>query len=216
MKFKCVECKAYGVWFLGLFVFLLFLSCDNIIEKSASDYFPYEEGNWWRYFGDSETLFVEVEPLDTLLQTECFPVTYGGVVKYLVKNERAIDEYVKILYDFSGDDYTIIEDFITRIELPLVYGNTYQDSLIDSLNIFGQWVKAKYHISGVVSEYEYNDSVYTGDVYKIELVTVYHLISQDTTIIDTTNVEEYYAPDIGMVRLRNEDNDYYLIAYELQ
>lgn len=216
MKFKCVQYKAYGVRFLGLFAFLLFLSCGNIIEKSASDYFPYEEGNWWRYFGDSETLFVEVEPLDTLLQTECFPVTYSGVVKYLVENDRAIDEYVKILYDFSGNDYTIIEDFITRIELPLVYGNTYQDSLIDSLNIFGQWVKAKYHISGVVSEYEYNDSVYTGDVYKIELVTVYHLFSQDTTIIDTTNVEEYYAPDIGMVRLRNGDGDYYLTAYELQ
>jgi hypothetical protein len=217
MTYRRTGRSAYSVLCFMIAVVLLLTFCDNrIIERATSDYFPYEEGNWWRYYGGGDTVLVEVESPDTLLQTEVIPVSFGGNIKYYVKDNRALSEYVKIIYNFSGDDYTIIENFITRIELPLVYGNIYQDSLIDSLNIFGQWVTAKYYTSGAVSAETYTDSLYEGDVYLVKFVKISQLISNDTTIIDTTAIEEYYAPDIGLVHFHGEDDVYNLIDYDIQ
>ncbi|KPJ73798.1 hypothetical protein AMJ52_03075 [candidate division TA06 bacterium DG_78] len=215
--------RAYGVLCFIIAVVLLLTFCDNrIIERATINYFPYEEGNWWRYLGDSDTLLVEVEPSDTLLQTEVTPVSFGGNIKYFVEDDRALSEYVNIVYNFSGDDYTIIENFITRIELPLVYDNVYQDSLIDSLNVFGQWVTAQYRMSGAISEWENTDitevfdTLYSEAGYKIELVTIYNLTSQDTTITDTTYLEEYYVPNKGLVRFYDGETWYDLIEYEVR
>ncbi len=206
-----------------LFISLIIYCANNhIVERAVSEYFPYQEGNWWCFLGDGETLLVDIEPLDTLLQRECFPVSFGGNVKYLSLSDRAVDEYIKIIYNVAGDDYTIIEDFIMRIELPMVCGNTYQDSLIDSLNIFGQWVKAKYCIRGTISQYKkldlpgYSDTLYSDAGYKIELAIIYHLSSQDTLIADTTYREEYYLPEIGLVHFKDKERWYSLIEYNIQ
>jgi hypothetical protein len=224
MTYRYRERKVYSVmrracnaWCLVTAGVLLLTSCDNrIIERATSDYFPYEEGNWWRYLSNGDTVLVEVEPPDTLLQTEVIPVSFGGNITYFVKDDKALSEYVKIIYNFSGDDYTIIENFITRIGLPLIYDNVYQDSLIDSLNIFGQWVTAKYYTSGTVSAQTYTDSLYEGDVYLVERVTISQLISYDTTLTDTIAAEEYYAPDIGLIHFYSEEGEYNLIEYEVQ
>ena len=211
MRFKSVSGITYS-----LIVFLLMLSCDNIIQKATSDYFPFTEGNWWRYVSNNDTILVEVEPADTILQRECVPISYGGAATYLAKDDEAISEYVKIIYNFSGLDYTIIENFIRRIELPLINGNSYRDSLIDSLNISGQWISAKYQINSVVSDTDYIDTLYSGDVYKIAITISQNLISPDTSIIDSTYVEEYYAPNIGLIRFVNTEGDYSLMEYEVR
>lgn len=200
-----------------ILLFLIFLICcsnNHIIQRASSDYFPLAEGNWWRYVSSDDTLLIEIEPLDTILQTECFPVSAGGYVRYLAKDDESISEYINIVYNFAGETYTIIENFIMRIELPLIEGNVYEDSLVDSLNLFGQWIKAKYHISGEVAEYEYRNDFFEGDVYKLEISTTETLISPDTTIINT-NYEEYYAPDIGLVQFVTESIEYNIIQYYL-
>jgi hypothetical protein len=209
MRFK----SASVLWVV---TFLLLLSCENyIIERAASDYFPLADGNWWRYASNDDTLIVEVEPRDTLLHVQCFPVIFGGSAKYLAKNAESIAEYIEILYNFSGDDYIILKDFIMRIEIPLVAGNTWEDSLIDSLNVFGAWIKAQYYIRGRVTGFTYVED-YEGDVYTIELETIETFTSPDTTIIDTNYVTEDYAPNIGLVRFYNEEGRYNLIEYGLQ
>ncbi len=216
MKFKCVWRKAYNVVNLGLVTLLFLLSCENhIIERAASDYFPFSEGNWWRYVSNNDTVLVKIEPPDTILQVECFPVSFGGYVKHLAKDSKAITEYINIVYNFAGDDYTIIDDFIMRIELPLVKGNAWEDSLVDSLNVSAQLIKAKYSISGRVTEYAYVDN-FDCDVYTIELSTIELLTSPDTTLTDTSYVVEHYAPDIGLAQFENEDGEYTLIDYDIQ
>lgn len=200
---------------LGLVIFLFLVSCNNIIERAASDYFCYKEGNWWQYISDNDTLIVEVEPLDTVLQVECFPISFGGYIKYLAKDSKCIAEYINIVYNFAGDDYTIIDNFIKRVELPLVKSNAWEDSLVDSLYVSGQWIKAKYYISGSVSEYAYLED-FDSDVYSIELNVIETLVSPDTTIIDTNNAVETYAPSVGLVRFDNEGIEYNLVDYEVQ
>ncbi len=196
------------------FVFLP--GCNNIIEHSVSDYFMYEEGNWWQFLSNGDTVMVEIEPPDTLLQRSCFIIGYNGDFMYLTEEDESIDEYIKIIYNFSGNDYTIIEDFIMRIELPLIDGNTYQDSLVDSLNISGQWITAKCRTSGSVTSETYVDSLYTGDVYKIQISKVEIVVTPDTSMTDSTALEEYYAPNIGLVRFVNDAGDYKLIQYNSQ
>lgn len=207
--------RVYSITCFALLAFLL-LSCDNyIIQRAASNYFPLVEGNWWRYVSGDDTLFIEIEPLDTILNVECFPVSANGYITYRTKNDDAISDYVNVVYSFSGETYTIIEDFIVRIELPLLDGNIFTDSLIDSLELFGEWVKATYHTSGEVLNDEYTSNLYSGDVYRVEISIHQTLIAPDTTIIHEYYEEELYAPDIGLIQYRTLDGEYDLIAYHL-
>lgn len=209
----------YFKQFFGLVTSLIFLSCGNyIIERAASDYFPYKDGNWWQYSGgpqySPQTIRVEVEPKDTILGLECYPVNFSGDIHYFLKTDKAIEEYIKIDYTFSGNDYTIAEDFLKRIELPLIAGNSYQDSLDDSLNVSGSWIKVKYKVEGLVSRYESEDLY--GNIYKIVLSTIETISLSDTIMTSTNYLEEYYAPDIGLIRFKNSDGEYQLIEYEVK
>jgi hypothetical protein len=201
---------------LCLMIILCFFFCSNrIIEHAASEYFLWEEGNWWRYASDSETAFVEVEAPDTLLGVEFFRISFSGYLKYLAKEPEAVEEYIKIVYNFSGSDYTILENYMVRIQLPLVNSNSWQDSLIDSLNVSDQWVKAMYYTDGRIADITFEKD-FAGDVYKIVLTTIKSLISPDTAVVDTHYVEEYYAPNIGLVRFTDGDKEYTLVEYNIQ
>ncbi len=198
-----------------LLALFLFCSNDHFVQRTSRDYFFFEEGNWWRYASNDDTVLVEVEPPDTILQIEFFPVSFGGYTKYLAEEPDAIIEYVNILYNFAGDDYTMIDDFIMRIELPLVDGHVWEDSLVDSLDVSGQLIQAKYAVSGGVTEFTYDED-FDGDVYTVEIISIETLISPDTTVVDSNYIVEYYAPDIGLVRFDTEEGAYTLIDYEIQ
>jgi len=214
MKFNCRGRKVPGVWRLGFILFLFILFCENhIIERAASEYFPIKQGNWWRYANNQDALLIEVQPKDTILQIECYPISFSGRVDYFSKTSKAISKYIRIVYNFSGDDYPIVVGFVKRIELPLVATNAYQDSLCDSLELFGATIKAKYIVNGSVSAYE-DDKLY-GSVYKIILTETETLIAPETTIVNTSYLEEYYAPDIGLVRFCNAQGEYRLLEYEV-
>ncbi len=196
----------------------VFVSCDNrIIERAASDYYPIETGNWWRYADgniyEPHEVYVEVESLTSVMSTNCYPVTYSGVVHYIARDERAIREYKKLIYNFQGDDYIIVQGFLTRIQLPMVQGNVYTDSVSDSVNVGGVFVHGTSGIDGLVSEYE-NNSLY-GNIYKIIINTRETIIAPDTTIASTSSVEEYYAPGIGLVRFINDEGEFHLSDYQL-
>lgn len=199
----------------SILVSFLFVSCgDNIIQRAASDYFLYREGNWWQLVSDQDTMLVEIEAVDTLLQVECFPISFGGYTKHLTKRPDAISQYIKVTTNFGGADHTVIEDFIKRIELPLVDGNTWQDSLVDSVFVAGAWVKAKFYVSGSILGFETIGGY--GDVYTIEIRNIETIISPDTMMIDTIDVLEDYAPDIGLVRFEHTDGVFNLIDYEVE
>jgi hypothetical protein len=204
---------------LGILSCVLLFSCDNyIIERSASEYFPYKEGNWWRYSNNSvyepQVLLVEVSSKDTILQRECYRVSFSGDIRYLAKGNKSISEYIAIIQHFSGDEDTIVEGFMKRIEFPLLKGNSYQDSLCDSLDYFGDWVKGKYEIEGLVADHEY-DKLY-GDIYKVVLTTIMTITSSDTTIVETGHMVEFYAPHIGLVRFSDNEGEYNLVEYDIQ
>lgn len=194
---------------------LLFVFCadNHIVQRAAEDYFPLRAEYWWRYASENDTIYVEVEPTDTLLQTECFPVNYNGAVRYLAKSDDGIFQYIKKTYDYAGNDHTVIEDFVVRMELPLIKDNTYQYGISDSIYVSNQMIKASYEISGTVIDYTYESDY--GDVYEINLTSIESLVTPDTSIVDTIEVTEFYAPGVGMVRFLTGTSEYRLIDYSI-
>ncbi|UCF70212.1 MAG: hypothetical protein JSW49_08415 [candidate division WOR-3 bacterium] len=193
------------------FLLLLIVSCgdNHIVQRAAEDYFPLSEGYWWQYSSQNDTILVEVEPLDTIIEVECFPVTFNGRVEYIAKRDASISKYVVTLYNFAGVDYTILEDFIVRIELPLVKGHSYHHVLADSILVAGQSVSASYEVIGDIIDFSYDPGY--GDVYEIRIMTIETLVENGSVNSDTVEITEYYAPGTGMIRFQDETADYNLI-----
>jgi hypothetical protein len=200
---------------LTLVILVAVCSNNHFIQRAAGDYFPLAEGNIWRFVQGTDTTVVEVEPLEVLLGRECYPVSYGGFTAWYEKTAQAVDEYIKIVHFFSGNEYTVVEDYAIRMELPFVEGNTWQDSLVGSLDISGQLITAKYYIDGEITGYTY-DEEHGGDVYSLELTKTKMIITPDTTYTETESLTEAYAPEIGLVRFNYGAGEYVLVDYELQ
>ncbi len=199
---------------IALLLLLVIYCGDNyIIQRAAQDYLPLGEDYWWSYSSGDDTIYVEVEPVDTILQIECFPVSYDGATRYLVKSDESISRYVLKTYNYAGIDYTVLENFIVRIELPLVEGNDYHHTLSDSMYVANQLIKAQYEIIGSIVDYAH-ESEY-GDVYQINITTIESMVTGDTSIVDTSGVIEYYAPAIGMIRFSDTTGEYELIEYSI-
>lgn len=198
-----------------LFILLLVIGCgeNHIIQRAAGDYFPLREGFWWFYASENDTLLVEVEPKDTLLNIECFPVSYNGMPEYVAKHTGSISQYIIETFNLAGEDYTIIEDFIVRLELPLVQGNTYHYVLADSASVAGHSIHARREFIGEVVGYDF-ESTY-GDVYEVNITTIRFFSVDGTAVADTGEVTEYYAPGLGVVRFRDGTTEYELIEHNI-
>lgn len=196
----------------------MLMSCqDFIIERSASEYFPLQEGNRWLYSRDDlydpMTILVEVEARDTIAQVECYPVNFADRARFYVKDSKGISEYVHITHTFSGNEYTVAEGFVRRLELPLVKGGAYHDSVFGSLDVSGELISAVHTVDGFVSDYE-DDALY-GSVYRVVLTAVTRIVYQDSTVQTTEQVDEYYAPRIGLVRFDGDEGSFRLIDCEI-
>jgi hypothetical protein len=199
-----------------MIVLLIAVACEeHLIQRATSDYFQYESGNWWRLVGAVDTLIVEIEPLDTIRQQEVIPVSYNGVGHFVYEADDALYEYVSITYTFSGSDHEVIDDFITKIELPFVVGTSWHDSLYNTIDVSGQQIAARHDLTGRVTDCQYN-SLYDGDVYTIEISTSTLIQTPDTTINDSLSILEEYAPGIGIIRFLNDIDDYMVIDYQVQ
>lgn len=196
-------------------ILLLLAGCgdNHIVQRSAEDYFPLRADSWWRYAGVNDTVLIEVEPKDTLLGTECFPVGRNGATVYLADHAGSVAQYVSTTFNLAGEDYTVVEGFVVRIELPLVQGNTYQHVLADSISVAGQSIRARHEFTGEVVGYDL-ESAY-GDVYEVNIMTISYLAVDGNAVADTAVVTEYYAPGIGMIRFRDGTAEYELVEYNI-
>jgi len=102
-----------------------------------------------------------------------------------------------------------------RMELPFVVGTSWHDSLYNSIDVSGQQIAARYDLTGAVTDCQFS-SVYDGDVYTIEIATITVIETPDTTINDSLSILEEYAPGIGIVRFRDDTDDYIVTEYQVQ
>jgi hypothetical protein len=203
----------------ALLIAVLSTGCqDRIIERSSYKYYPLDEGNWWRYSDNSlydpQSVIIEVESLDTLLEKECYSVSISGNVVYYTETDRGVSEYAHITYTFSGSEYTIVEGFVDWLELPMVSGNQWKDSVCGNLSISGNDIHAKHIVDVLVSEYTVEELY--GSVYKVVRTISDIVVSPDSTVETIYTTEEYYAPNIGLIRFHNQEGEFSLVEYEIQ
>ena len=177
---------------------------DPLVYRIGSDYIPMDAvGNTWSYelSGGNEKL-VLVAGSSVLLRRSCMEVQVNFEDGYWYKGEDYFDEYVKTTYLFN-EEFFLEERWARRLALPQVLGNTWAEEFESITMVYGEPVKRTVTLNGKVIAIR-DVSVPAGRFEQCYVVRLEQVGEIDTPYgngsVDTTFVEEYYAPDIGLVK----------------
>lgn len=98
---------------------LLVLSCNPYFY---GDYFPLEEGRWWRYEKGGINLNIEVLSGEDSL----FTLIFGDELREFIKTQDEILEVKRVRFFYEGDVYDGGECILTFLRLPLLDGDRWE------------------------------------------------------------------------------------------
>jgi len=177
---------------------------DPLVYRIGSDYIPMDAvGNTWSYglSGGGERL-VSVAGSSVILRRSCMKVQINFQDEYWFKCEDYFDEYVKTTYLFN-EEFVLEERWARRLALPLILGNTWADEFESTTMVYGEPVRRSVTLDGKVVAIR-DVSVPAGRFEQCYVVRLEQVGEIGTPYgdgsIDSTFVEEYYAPDVGLVK----------------
>ena len=179
-------------------------SMDPLVYRISSDYMPVTTvGNTWTYelTGSGERL-VSIVGEDAILGRDCIRAQVDFEDRYWYRDEDQFDVYVRTIYLYN-EEHVIEERWARYLELPLVLDNTWAEEYEQTTSVYGQPVTRRVRTEGRVTAIR-NVTVPAGEFEQCYVVRL-EMIGETQTPYgddwaDTTLVEEYYAPDIGLVR----------------
>lgn len=180
---------------------------DPLVYRIGSDYIPMDAvGNTWSYnLSSGGEKLVSVAGSSIMLRRDCMRVQVDFQDGYWYKGEDYFDEYVKTTYLFN-EEFVLEERWARRLALPLVLGNTWTDEFENTIMVYGEPVKRSVTLDGKVVAIR-EVSVPAGRFDQCYVVRLEQVGVIDTPYgngsVDSTFVEEYYAPDIGLVKRVN-------------
>ncbi len=180
---------------------------DPLVYRIGSDYIPMDAvGNTWSYnLSSGGEKLVSVAGSSVMLRRGCMRVQVNFQDGYWYKGEDYFDEYVKTTYLFN-EEFVLEERWARRLALPLVLGNTWTDEFENTIMVYGEPVKRSVTLDGKVIAIR-DVSVPAGRFGQCYVVRLEQVGVIDTPYgngsVDSTFVEEYYAPDIGLVKRVN-------------
>lgn len=180
---------------------------DPLVYRIGSDYIPMDAvGNTWSYnLSSGGEKLVSVAGSSIMLRRDCMRVQVNFQDGYWYKGEDYFDEYVKTTYLFN-EEFVLEERWARRLALPLVLGNTWTDEFENTIMVYGEPVKRSVTLVGKVVAIR-DVSVPAGRFDQCYVVRLEQVGVIDTPYgngsVDSTFVEEYYAPDIGLVKRAN-------------
>jgi hypothetical protein len=191
---------------LGVGAFLVVGGCsmDPMVYRIASNYVPVEEaGNSWEYeISTGGTSVVSIEGEGAILGRDCLLVLVNFENTYWYRDEDQFDMYVKTNYLYN-EEFTIEERWAKHLVLPLVLGNTWSDQFEKTTLVYGQPVTRRTMMNARVTAIQ--DLVLPAGKFEQCYVVRLETIGVTETPygngwVDSLFVEEYYAPDVGLVR----------------
>lgn len=185
-----------------LLVALLSLSCpDRIVTRSTADYYPQHLGSSWEYRCDTSQISVLVEAETTVANYEANLYSVNGEPSFRTRQSDGVFYYFDIRVPYGGYEYAIETRYRRWLPLPIVAGRRWGDTVVDSVEIAGQSVKLEHRISGQVVGFEDVETPAGAfsDVYRLEIINVCRITSGIYSRLDSVTVQEYYAPDVGLV-----------------
>ena len=200
-------------------IILANFSCeDKTLYRATSDYFPLKAGVIWQYVNLESNDTCEVKVIgDTSVNIHnCILVTRDAIPEYWIKDKTEIRKLVEIKLNRAGSDFVLEQNFRTYFQLPLIKGNSWRDTLNNSVDVLGDSVNLRHIINGKVESIE-GVTIPAGDFNE-----VYKVILVDTLWFDdslSTRFSYYWlAPETGIVKQRFESGDtieQYLIQFIL-
>jgi hypothetical protein len=177
---------------------------DPLVYRIASNYMPVNQvGNTWTYElpGSGESL-VTIIAEDAILGRDCLRVQIDFEDSYWYRDEDQFDVYVRTVYLYN-EEHVIEERWARHLVLPLVLGSKWTEEYEETTLVYGQSVTRKVLTEGKVTSIQ-NVTVPAGGFEQCYVVRLEIIGETETPYgngwVDSTFVEEYYAPDIGLVR----------------
>jgi len=182
-------------------------SMDPLVYRIASNYMPTGTvGNTWTYeLPGSRQKLVTIAGSDAILGRDCIRVQVDFEDNYWYRDEDQFDEYVRTVYLYN-EEHVIEERWARHLVLPLVLGNTWSEDYEQTTLVYGQPVTRRVQTEGEVRSIQ-NVTVPAGEFEQCYVVRLETIGETETPYgdgwVDSTFVEEYYAPDVGLVRRVN-------------
>jgi hypothetical protein len=192
---------------------LLGLSCsDMTLYRAKGDYFPLISGTRWTYQYGSTTSVDSVAGDRSIAGRACVVVLRDYAPEFWTKGQNEVRRYVDLTVSRAGTDYTLEERYALVYALPFVLGATWYESFRDTVVLAGiDTVLVRDSIFGRVAAIE-DVQTPAGTIiqcYRIE--THRDVEATDTTSTDLT---EWFAPDVGLVKSQSGTDEKVLIDFE--
>lgn len=197
---------------LALVLSLIFSGCkSDLLEQTASDYFPIERRCLWYYSCGDDTIEVYGGETQTIAARNAIILTTGTCKEFFYKSDDEIDHLIFKLID-GGDRTDTL--FIWTYFLPgkLISGDEWHENYSLTDTMFGSEVTLSVQIWGRIL-------LKSGDICEIERnLQIEFSSSSFGDERDTLSSHEWYTNGIGVSRLILNENEidereYNLIDY---
>ncbi len=199
------------------FPLIFFLSCDNkVLRRAVDDYYPIEVGASWLYKSDTLEIYVTVDAETTWANQEAALFLINGEPLYRSKLSDGVYYYFDFRVPYGGYDYPIETQYRRWLTLPLITNSNWGDVFKDSIVVAGEKVSIEHRITGRVLDVV-KSNVPAGeykDVYRVEILNVCRISSSLYYRFDSTLINEYYAPDIGLISIDSSSKKFNLQEYQ--
>ena len=196
-------------------VLLFFLGCAQspLLFRAGADYFPLKIDNTWVYSQTenvvpTDTVTLKVIKKVVVESRECWLLERNGCPEYWWKDENRLNKFYSKTIFVNGEEDTIASFWITWLYLPLVTGDEWEHIFKEESYIIGDTVKVELKVKGEVVDLENED-------YKVRIRLIENQESMEFgTHCDTTIYDEWYSPNIGVVRRVYDETEEKLITYK--
>ena len=206
---------------LFLFSILILVSCsyeNPFTARINCDYFPIDDtGNFWLYEGiEGEQKYIEVKQTVQKDGREAIVIEENWQETYWYKGEGYISRYMNVDINFNGEIFLVEKRWQPYIEIPIVEGNSWSDIWMDTLQFHNQPLYRFNSLRGYVEGFvtvKLSSGTFK-NVYRIRFESCEEI---NSTIIGDLLIEEtyreWYAPDIGMIKSKHDDENWELSSY---
>lgn len=204
--------------FLAILLFQ-FCSYENpYIARIKGDYFPITQtGNFWIYRNkDGSDKYLETKGSIIKDGKEAIIIEKNYEETYWYKGEGYVSRYRDIEINFNGQLFTVESRWQNYVEIPIIKGNSWKDTWEDTLIFYNLPLYRTDKLNGRVEGFETVETQAGTfeNCYRIRFQTSEKINSEITgdSLVEKTYYE-WYAPDVGLVKSTEDNENWELIDY---
>ncbi len=185
----------------------------DVVFRANSDYFPLTLLSSWFYVtpSDSDTVSLQVTDYYEIGDDTVFVMDFRGETWELFKQNGNVLRHYRFSIYPAGDELVLENGFRIFLQMPLVDGNSWEDTYADTVTFRGITYNYRHKLKGTVSLQGNLLTPYgeMENVYKVEISEEFRVNDRDS--LDTLIL--FFAPDVGPVTIGEGTEVYKLVDY---